>query len=202
MHAHTHTQLSLAPYKRHMQGQGPPPREPVVSEAERGAMMAYYFKRQEELKVKRGKDGCDSACMHACLLGLSPPSHDSPTMHSPRRCSAWRRRRRATATHTWHPSGRTVRASSAPFVGSWPCGPRVWVGRPGEDEEVKTHIAVEGGEQENGKAMRFFLLEAPAALVVCFSSCSFGFFLLHYSSNIKSYSFMLLCVCSYLCSCR
>ena len=35
-----------------MQGQGPPPREPVVSEAERTAMMAYYFKRQEELKVR------------------------------------------------------------------------------------------------------------------------------------------------------
>jgi hypothetical protein len=35
------------------QGQGPPPREPVVSEAERTAMMAYYFKRQEELKVSR-----------------------------------------------------------------------------------------------------------------------------------------------------
>ena len=35
----------------HAQGQGPPAREPVVSEAERTAMLAYYFKRQEELKV-------------------------------------------------------------------------------------------------------------------------------------------------------
>lgn len=29
-------------------------REPVVSEAERGAMLAYYYKRQEELKVIGG----------------------------------------------------------------------------------------------------------------------------------------------------
>lgn len=29
---------------------GPPPREAIVSEAERNAMAAYYFKRQEELK--------------------------------------------------------------------------------------------------------------------------------------------------------
>jgi hypothetical protein len=31
-------------------GSGPPVREPIVSEAERNAMAAYYFKRQEELK--------------------------------------------------------------------------------------------------------------------------------------------------------
>ncbi|KAL7460212.1 hypothetical protein ACHAXS_000675 [Conticribra weissflogii] len=31
-------------------GSGPPAREPVVSEAERNAMTAFYFKRQEELK--------------------------------------------------------------------------------------------------------------------------------------------------------
>lgn len=31
-------------------GSGPPGREPAVSEEERKAMMAYYFKRQEELK--------------------------------------------------------------------------------------------------------------------------------------------------------
>lgn len=31
-------------------GSGPPGREPGVSEDERKAMMAYYFKRQEELK--------------------------------------------------------------------------------------------------------------------------------------------------------
>lgn len=30
--------------------QGPPGREPVVNEEERKAMMAHYFKRQEELK--------------------------------------------------------------------------------------------------------------------------------------------------------
>ena len=29
---------------------GPPPREPVISEAERNAMTAFYFQRQEELK--------------------------------------------------------------------------------------------------------------------------------------------------------
>eukprot|EP00633_Aureoumbra_lagunensis_P000870 CAMPEP_0197287834 /NCGR_PEP_ID=MMETSP0890-20130614/4601_1 /TAXON_ID=44058 ORGANISM="Aureoumbra lagunensis, Strain CCMP1510" /NCGR_SAMPLE_ID=MMETSP0890 /ASSEMBLY_ACC=CAM_ASM_000533 /LENGTH=143 /DNA_ID=CAMNT_0042757993 /DNA_START=474 /DNA_END=905 /DNA_ORIENTATION=+ len=32
-------------------GAGPPAREPVVSENERKAMMAHYFKRQEELKA-------------------------------------------------------------------------------------------------------------------------------------------------------
>mmetsp|Transcript_25718 Transcript_25718/g.52659 ORF Transcript_25718/g.52659 Transcript_25718/m.52659 type:complete len:285 (-) Transcript_25718:93-947(-) len=31
-------------------GEGPPAREPIVSENERKAMMAHYFKRQEELK--------------------------------------------------------------------------------------------------------------------------------------------------------
>ncbi|CAN0178535.1 unnamed protein product [Discosporangium mesarthrocarpum] len=31
-------------------GSGPPGREPAVSEEERKAMMAFYFKRQEELK--------------------------------------------------------------------------------------------------------------------------------------------------------
>ncbi|CAN0557273.1 unnamed protein product, partial [Ectocarpus sp. 8 AP-2014] len=31
-------------------GSGPPGREPGVSEDERKAMMAFYFKRQEELK--------------------------------------------------------------------------------------------------------------------------------------------------------
>ncbi|CAM9786467.1 unnamed protein product [Choristocarpus tenellus] len=31
-------------------GSGPPCREPAVSEEERKAMMAFYFKRQEELK--------------------------------------------------------------------------------------------------------------------------------------------------------
>lgn len=31
-------------------GAGPPGREPGVSEEERKAMMAFYFKRQEELK--------------------------------------------------------------------------------------------------------------------------------------------------------
>lgn len=33
-----------------MQGQGAPAREPAVSEEERKAMMAHYFKRQEEMK--------------------------------------------------------------------------------------------------------------------------------------------------------
>lgn len=33
-----------------LQGAGAPGREPVVSEDERKAMMAHYFKRQEELK--------------------------------------------------------------------------------------------------------------------------------------------------------
>lgn len=33
-----------------VKGSGPPAREPIVSEAERNAMTAFYFKRQEELK--------------------------------------------------------------------------------------------------------------------------------------------------------
>lgn len=33
-----------------LKGAGPPPREAIVSEAERNAMAAFYFKRQEELK--------------------------------------------------------------------------------------------------------------------------------------------------------
>ena len=33
-----------------IKGAGPPVREPIVSEAERNAMAAFYFKRQEELK--------------------------------------------------------------------------------------------------------------------------------------------------------
>lgn len=32
-------------------GQGAPGREPVVSEAEQKQMMAYYYKKQEEMKV-------------------------------------------------------------------------------------------------------------------------------------------------------
>jgi hypothetical protein len=33
-----------------IKGSGPPAREPIVSEDERNAMAAFYFKRQEELK--------------------------------------------------------------------------------------------------------------------------------------------------------
>jgi Protein of unknown function (DUF2870). len=36
--------------KLQRQGSGPPGREPIVNEEERQAMMAHYFKRQEELK--------------------------------------------------------------------------------------------------------------------------------------------------------
>eukprot|EP00557_Chaetoceros_sp_GSL56_P002808 CAMPEP_0176502750 /NCGR_PEP_ID=MMETSP0200_2-20121128/14938_1 /TAXON_ID=947934 /ORGANISM="Chaetoceros sp., Strain GSL56" /LENGTH=295 /DNA_ID=CAMNT_0017901879 /DNA_START=106 /DNA_END=993 /DNA_ORIENTATION=+ len=36
--------------KLQKQGSGPPGREPIVNEQERQAMMAHYFKRQEELK--------------------------------------------------------------------------------------------------------------------------------------------------------
>jgi hypothetical protein len=36
--------------KLQKKGSGPPGREPVVNEEERKAMMAHYFKRQEELK--------------------------------------------------------------------------------------------------------------------------------------------------------
>eukprot|EP00985_Skeletonema_marinoi_P020828 scaffold12444_cov134-Skeletonema_marinoi.AAC.8 len=38
---------------------GPPPREAIVSEAERNAMAAYYFKRQEELKELADADDDD-----------------------------------------------------------------------------------------------------------------------------------------------
>ena len=38
---------------------GPPPREAIVSEAERNAMAAYYFKRQEELKQLADADDDD-----------------------------------------------------------------------------------------------------------------------------------------------
>lgn len=33
-------------------GQGPPGREPVISEDEQKKMMAYYYRKQEEAKVK------------------------------------------------------------------------------------------------------------------------------------------------------
>jgi len=36
--------------KLQKKGSGPPGREPIVNEEERNAMMAHYFKRQEELK--------------------------------------------------------------------------------------------------------------------------------------------------------
>ncbi len=36
--------------KLQKKGSGPPGREPLVNEEERKAMMAHYFKRQEELK--------------------------------------------------------------------------------------------------------------------------------------------------------
>lgn len=39
-------------------GSGPPGREPAVSEDERKAMMAYYFKRQEELKKLAEVSNC------------------------------------------------------------------------------------------------------------------------------------------------
>lgn len=38
---------------------GPPPREAIVSEAERNAMAAFYFKRQEELKQLADADEDD-----------------------------------------------------------------------------------------------------------------------------------------------
>merc|ERR1712065_110579 len=37
--------------KMQMPGAGAPCREPGVSEAEKSAMMAYYFKKQEEMKA-------------------------------------------------------------------------------------------------------------------------------------------------------
>jgi hypothetical protein len=36
--------------KMQNKGQGPPGREPAVTESERNAMMAHYFKKQEEMK--------------------------------------------------------------------------------------------------------------------------------------------------------
>ena len=47
-------------------GSGPPGREPAVSEDERKAMMAYYFKRQEELK--RLAEVRDSKLLHGILV--------------------------------------------------------------------------------------------------------------------------------------
>lgn len=44
-------------------GSGPPAREPAVSEEDRRAMMAHYFKRQEELKKVAEND--DDAFMHS-----------------------------------------------------------------------------------------------------------------------------------------
>jgi hypothetical protein len=40
-----------------LQNAGPPGREPAVTEAERSAMMAHYFKKQEEMK-KLAEVGC------------------------------------------------------------------------------------------------------------------------------------------------
>ena len=40
-------------------GSGPPAREPIVSEDERNAMAAFYFKRQEELKTLARADEDD-----------------------------------------------------------------------------------------------------------------------------------------------
>ena len=40
-------------------GSGPPAREPIVSEDERNAMAAFYFKRQEELKTLAQADEDD-----------------------------------------------------------------------------------------------------------------------------------------------
>jgi hypothetical protein len=40
-------------------GSGPPGREPVVNEEERKAMMAHYFKRQEEVKRLAEADEID-----------------------------------------------------------------------------------------------------------------------------------------------
>ena len=44
-------------------GEGPPVREPVVREEERQAMLAHYFKRQEELKKLAEAE--DDDYMHA-----------------------------------------------------------------------------------------------------------------------------------------
>lgn len=54
-------------------GSGPPGREPGVSEDERKAMMAFYFKRQEELKrlaEVRVYMGGVIRSNHHCLLVL------------------------------------------------------------------------------------------------------------------------------------
>jgi len=40
-------------------GTGPPGREPIVNEEERKAMMAHYFKRQEEVKKLAEADSDD-----------------------------------------------------------------------------------------------------------------------------------------------
>ena len=45
-----HNEKTRVTCKLQKPGSGPPGREPAVSEDERKAMMAYYFKRQEELK--------------------------------------------------------------------------------------------------------------------------------------------------------
>merc|ERR1711918_223921 len=45
--------------KLQRKGSGPPAREPAVSEAERSAMMAHYFKKQEEMKKLAEADDDD-----------------------------------------------------------------------------------------------------------------------------------------------
>lgn len=45
-----HNEKTRVTCKLQKPGSGPPGREPAVSEDERKAMMAFYFKRQEELK--------------------------------------------------------------------------------------------------------------------------------------------------------
>lgn len=60
-------------------GSGAPTREPIVNEKEREAMMAHYFKRQEELKkLSEAEDDdylnsqwADSKGMKKSLQGLS-----------------------------------------------------------------------------------------------------------------------------------
>ena len=47
-------------------GKGFPAREPVVSEKEQKEMMAYYYRRQEQMKVGHSLDTRDLvACLHA-----------------------------------------------------------------------------------------------------------------------------------------
>lgn len=54
-------------------GSGPPGREPAVSEEERKAMMAYYFKRQEELKrLSEVSARCFSVGRQCCVLCTWP----------------------------------------------------------------------------------------------------------------------------------